>query len=160
MTVLALRRGSDAQEAAEAEVVAQGLSHDLLVRGRVNFGEGAREALIPLAIAGVLAGLAGSNLAGIGAGRVLSWVVQPLLMLLGGIVTGGQVFATRQVRSAFAESGDAELARVDVAKVMAAAVSVFPRWFRPLLVGRFLLVTAGSAAVVVLLAVPASSSHY
>lgn len=160
MTFLALRHGDDAQKAAEAEVAAQGLPSDLLVRGRVNFRETAMEGLLPLAIAGVLAVLAALNLAGIDVGRVLSWVLQPIVLLLGGVVTAGQVFAMRQLQTAFASSGDEDLARLDVAKVIAAAVGEFPGWFRPMVVGRFLLVTAGSVVIVLLLAVSASSSHY
>jgi hypothetical protein len=160
MTFLALCDGDDARKAAEAEVAAQGLPRDLLVRGRLNFRETAMEGLLPLAIAGVLAVLAALNLAGIGVGRVLSWVLQPIVLLLGGVVTGGQVFATRQLQMAFTGSGDEDLARLDVVKVVAAAVGEFPRWFRPMVVGRFVLVTAGSVVIIVLLAVSASSSHY
>src|SRR6266508_3920278 len=57
------------QDAAEAEAAAQGLPRELLVRGRVNFREGAMEALIPLAIAAVLVVLAMANMAGINAGE-------------------------------------------------------------------------------------------
>ncbi|MDQ3895852.1 MAG: hypothetical protein M3326_01160 [Actinomycetota bacterium] len=160
MTVLALRYGGEGQHAAEEAVTAQGLPGDLLARGRVNFRESTSEAGIPIAIAAVLVALAALNLASVNIGRVLSWAVQPILMLLGGFVTGSQVFAIRQLKSAFARSGDDELARIDVERTVAAAVAVFPRWFRPMVLARFLLVTAGSALVIVLLAVPMSSSHY
>jgi len=86
--------------------------------------------------------------------------LHPIVFLLGGVVTVGQVFATRQVRSAFVRSGDEQLARVDVARVMAAAVGAFLRWFRAVVVVRFLLITFGSVVVIVLLTLPSSSSHY
>jgi hypothetical protein len=79
-------------------------------------------------------------------------VFQPLLLIGGGFVTAGQVFAVRFVEAGFRKSGEPELQRIEVRSVVDAAVRAFPLWFRPLVVTRFVLVTAGSALVILLLA--------
>jgi hypothetical protein len=108
----------------------------------------------------LLATLAVFNMAGLNAARVFTWILQPILFLVGGVVTAGQVFAEPQVRNAWARSGDSQLARVDVARMMGAAVGTFPRCFRGLVVTRFVLTTVGSVLVVVLLSLPVSSEHF
>jgi hypothetical protein len=157
---IAYVRGSEAQVAAEAEVLRQGHSSDLLARGSVNFKETSTELALPVIIAAVLAALAMLNLAGSQSGRVATWVLQSIIVLAGGFVTAQQVFAVRFVRSAFEKSGDEALASLDVAGLMKAATSVFPAWFRTVVVVRFALVTVGSLVVIVLLALPSSSPHY
>jgi hypothetical protein len=65
--------------------------------------------LFPVAIALCLATLASLNLAGNQVGRILSWIVQSILLVGGGIVMAGQVFTVPYVASAFRKSGDATL---------------------------------------------------
>lgn len=125
MGSIAYVRGTHAQAAAEAEVVRQGFPDDLLARGNVNFKENGAELALPLLIAVVLSALAVFNLAGSQTVRVGTWVFQSILVLAGGFVTGQQLFAVRFVRSAFAKSGDDELARVDVDALMGAATARF-----------------------------------
>jgi hypothetical protein len=152
MAALARLRGDDAQAAAEAAVAEQGVAPEVLAARGVNFRESALELCLPLAIALALAALATLNLAGEGIGRTLSFVFQPLLLVAGGFVTGSQVFAVRDIESAFRRSGDPTLQAIDVNRLVDAALSAFPRGFRGLVVARFLLVTLGSAAVIVVLA--------
>ena len=160
MAWIAYLRGPSSQTAAETEVLRQGFSKDLLVRGNVNLKESRAELAVPLLIAVALAALALLNIAGSHTGRTATWVFQSILLLVGGFVTGQQVFAVRFVRSAFAKSGDADLTRVDVDALIVAATLAFPRWFRHVVAIRFTLVTVGSLLVILLLAFPSADSHF
>lgn len=157
---LAYRYGANAQRAAEAEVARQGLPAELLARNGVRFTESRAELLLPVAIAVCLAVLATLNLAGVEAGRIATWILQPVFLLAAGFVTANQVFAVRFLSSAFGKSGDAALNRVDVRRFVDAAIGAFPAWFRALVVARFVLVTVGSLLVLLLLTVPAASSYF
>lgn len=126
MALLAYRYGSDAQAAAEAEVARQGDPPHLLDRARVNVRESGAELALPLGIALALAVLGTLNLAGSGTARVATWTFQPPLLVAGGFVTAGQVFAVRFVRSAFLKSGDQDLKLMNVERFMEAATSEFP----------------------------------
>jgi hypothetical protein len=152
--IVAYRAGAKAQRAAEAEVVKQGFPADILARNRVRFAESGVEALLPLAIAGALATLGYLNLAGNDVGRIYSLIFQPLLLVAGSLITIGQVFPVRSIESAFKKSSDPALRRIDVGAFVAAARGAFPAWLPALIFARFLLVTVGSVAVIVLLALP------
>ena len=65
----------------------------------------------------------------------------------------GQVFAVRFVEAAFRKSRDPAARAVDVRSVIDAGAAAFPRWLRPMVVTRFVLVTLGSAIVLLLLGV-------
>jgi hypothetical protein len=130
MAVAAYTYGAAAQEAAEAAVAAQDLPPATLRRHGVKFEERGVELVLPVAIALVIAALAVLDLAGDEVSRTLSWILQPILLVGGGIVTGGQVFATRYLRATFAKSEDPMLRRVDVKKLIQAGVSAFPAGFR------------------------------
>ena len=152
MPFLAYRYGDEAQRAAEKDAAAQGFRPELLEEHGVRFRERGAELLLPLGIALVLVVLAVLNLAGSDIGRIATFVFQPLLLIGGGFVTAGQVFAVRFVEAGFRKSGEPELQRIEVRSVADAAVRAFPLWFRPLVVTRFVLATAGSALVILLLA--------
>src|SRR5215813_6903037 len=92
-----LRRGAHAQRAAEAAVARQGFQPGVLVQHQVRFDESGSEAVLPFAIAVGLAALALLNLSGYELGRVLSWILQPILLVVGGLVTTGQLFARRSI---------------------------------------------------------------
>jgi hypothetical protein len=160
MAFVAYRFGLAAQRAAEVEVVRQGHAAELLIRGRVKFRETGAGLALPLGIALVLAALATLNLAGNETARVTTWAFQSLLFVVGGYITAGQVFAVRFVESAFRKSGDEDLAQVDVKRLMEAATRAFPAWFRKVVVLRFGLVTIGSFALVILLALPSATSYF
>jgi hypothetical protein len=129
------------------------------VRGRVNLTERGVDAALPVVIAILATALATLNLAGNGVGRTLTWVFQPIVLVAGGVVSAGQVFAGRYVRSAFVRTGDEELAGIDVGELMDAAVRAFPSWFRIVVIARFALVTLGSVVIIILLTLP-SATHY
>jgi hypothetical protein len=146
-----LRYGSDAQRAAEADVVRQGFPAEILARHQVRFDESGAEALVPVAIGMCFGARAWLNLSGSGLGTMLSWILQPILLVGGGIVTASQVFARRSIASAFDKSGDAVLQRIDVSAMVDAAMASFPAWLHYLIATRFVLVTVGSLLVIVLL---------
>ncbi|WP_433522619.1 hypothetical protein ACQPZ2_36810 [Nocardia pseudovaccinii] len=112
------------------------------------------------AIAAVLTVLAALDLAGIGTGRVLSWVVEPLVLLGVGWVTTMQVFAMRMTVSAFAKLDDPRVRGLDIRTVLQAAVDALPSWCRPAIVARWLLATVGSLAVIVLLTLPSADRYF
>jgi hypothetical protein len=149
----ASRYGAAGQRAAEAEVVRQGFPVALLARHRVRLEERGAELLLPVGIAGLLATLATLNLAASAVGPPATRILQPILLLAGGVVTAGQVFAVRFVAAAFRTSPDPDARAVDVRAVVDAGAAAFPRWLRPLVVTRFVLVTLGSAIVLLLLAI-------
>jgi hypothetical protein len=147
--VVACRHGTAAQRAAEAQVASQGFAADILSRHRIRFAESRAEMLVPLAIAVGLMALAALNVTDIG--RIPSLVVHPVLFLGGGVITAGQVFVVRFTESALRKSGGAAVRGLDVQAVIEAANSAFPWWLRYVIVTRFVLVTAGSALVVLVL---------
>ncbi|WP_211768595.1 hypothetical protein [Kutzneria sp. CA-103260] len=150
--IVAYRHGTAAQHAAEAQVESQGYEAELLSRHRIRFAESGAEMLLPFAIAVLMGTLAALNAFDTGIGRILSLVVQPLLLLAGGVVTAGQVFVVRFTESALRKSGDAAVRDLDVKAFIDAAEAAFPSWLRYLIVTRFVLVTMGSAFVVLVLA--------
>jgi hypothetical protein len=152
--------GSDAQRAAELDVARQGVPDTVLAQHGVNFRERGAELALPIAIAVCLTALAVLNLFGEEVGRVLSWIVQPVLLVAGGIITAGQVFAARCLASAFEKSHDATLERIDVKSFVDAAVAAFPRGFRLLVASRFVLTTVGSALVIALLALHNADAYF
>jgi hypothetical protein len=66
------------------------------------------------------------NLAGNPAGRIGSWILQPILLIAGGLVESRQVFAARFLESAFKDSGDATLAAINVKAFVDAATGTYP----------------------------------
>jgi hypothetical protein len=152
MPVVAYRYGTAAQRAADADAMRQGLPAGSLAEHGIRMEESKAEMMLPLAIALVLAVLASLNLAGAGAGRTLTWILQPLMLLAGGFVTAGQVFVVRYVEAAVRKSTDPVLRGVDVNSFISAAQAKFPAWVRPVVITRFVLATVGSALIIVLLA--------
>ncbi|WP_433520639.1 hypothetical protein ACQPZ2_24785 [Nocardia pseudovaccinii] len=82
-------------------------------------------------------------------------------MLLGvGFITTMQVFAMRMTVSTFAELDDPRVRELDIGAVLQAGVDTLPSWYRPAIVARWLLATAGSLAVIVLLTLPSASRYF
>ncbi|MEV0611850.1 hypothetical protein AB0I81_00910 [Nonomuraea sp. NPDC050404] len=140
------RYGAAAQRAAEAEIRRQGHETATLAKHGLNFTASTGSVLVSVAIALILATLAVLNL---GNQSLLTWVLQPVLLIAGGFITTAQVFVVRYVEAALRKSGTTN---IDAKALIGAAAATFPRWFRPLVVTRFLLTTAGSLAILVLLA--------
>jgi hypothetical protein len=160
MPTLAFLYGARAQAAAEAEVARQGFPADALARNHVNFGEGPVGLLLAVAIALGLAVLAVLNLDGNPAGRLGSWILQPLLFIAGALILSRQVFTARFLASAFRSSGDATLAGINVKAFVDAAAHAYPAWFPSVVSARFVLATLGSLLIITLLAVPSANAYF
>jgi hypothetical protein len=160
MPTVAFLYGARAQAAAEAEVARQGVPADVLARNHVNFGEGAVGVLLAVAIALGLVVLAVLNLAGNPAGRIGSWILQPLLVIAGSLILSRQVFTARFLTSAFKNSGDATLAGINVKAFVDAAADAYPAWFPYVVSVRFILATLGSLLIIILLAVPSANAYF
>ncbi|TDD16818.1 hypothetical protein [Nonomuraea diastatica] len=141
------RYGTAAQQAAETEIRRQGHAPALLVKHGLDFTASTAGVVVSVLIAAGLAALAVLNL---GDQPLFTWILQPILLIAGGFVTTTQVFVDRYVESALRKS---DTTTIDTKALMGAAKEIFPGWFRPLVMTRFLLTTAGSLAILVSLAV-------
>ncbi|MEU8525509.1 hypothetical protein AB0C77_07905 [Streptomyces sp. NPDC048629] len=152
--------GAAAQRAAEAEVAAQGHPPEVLARHGIRFEEERWEFGFALSIGALLTALASLTLAAHGGARLASWIAEPLIFLVVGFITAGQVFAVKYTEAAFKRSEDPAARTVDAKAVIAAANSGFPRWLRALVLVRFPLATLGSLLVVALLATPSAAAYF
>lgn len=146
--VSALLYGPAAQRAAERELERQGIAPDVLTGESLRFDEGLAGTVPAIAIVAILVTLAALNLNGRRIGRTLTWIFQPLLMIAGAILVSGQVFLVQGLTKALAGTG------VNVEALVAAARTAFPGWYPAEAWAKLILVTAGSAATIVLLALP------
>ncbi|WP_134128914.1 hypothetical protein [Kribbella pratensis] len=158
--VVAHRFGEAAERAAETEAIAQGARGGVLAEHRVRFKESAAEMAIPFGIAAVLFALAACDAAGVGAARVLTWIVAAVLLVIGGFVTSGQLRAAQWTAAAFRRSSDPVVRGLDTEAIVSAAAREFPAWLRPLQVVRFLLTTVGLLVVIVALITPSAAAHF
>jgi hypothetical protein len=110
-----------------------------------------------LAIAVCFAALATLNLAGNDIGRILTWILQPLLFVAGLVIMPGEVFTARYLDAAFRKAGVHDL---DVHAFVNAASAAYPAWTRPVIITRFALATLGSVLAVILLALPSANTHF
>jgi hypothetical protein len=152
--------GPHAQRAAEAEVVRQGFRPEVLAEHGVKFKETAGEAAVGYGIAATLATLAWLNLAGSGTGQILSWIVEPIVLIGVGYITAIQVMAGRFTEAAFKKSTDLRVRDLDAKAVFSVASDALPSWFRPVTIFRFGLTTLGSLGVIVLLVTPAANVYF
>lgn len=151
--VVRRRYGPAAKAAAEAEVERQGIPADVLAEHGIDFDERGIETLVPVAVAVTMAVLAGLNFAATSLGETLTWIVQPLVLILNAVILYSQVNATKSVTAYFAKTGDEALQRIDVERMLAASEQGFPSWVFPRLQNvRHTIAFAGSIAVLLLLA--------
>jgi hypothetical protein len=155
--VVGARHGPAAQRAAENDVTRQGLPATTLADRGIDFGASRGSVVAAVAIAVCFAVLAALNLAGVDAGRLLTWILQPLLFIAGLIIMPGEVFTARYLRTAFQKAGVRD---IDVTAFVDAASSAYPSWTRPVIITRFVLATLGSVLVVILLALPSVSAYF
>ncbi|MEV0386824.1 hypothetical protein [Nonomuraea sp. NPDC050643] len=156
-TFVVLVYGAEAQAAAETEVTRQGLPATVLAQHGITFA-GSETLAIVLVL--ILVALASLNLAGKRAGRILSWIFQPILFAMGAVIIPGQLFTTQLLTSSFKDSGDSMLTRIDVQALVGAATDVMPGWLSSVNIAKLALTTVGSALVVILLALPSARAHF
>ncbi|WP_069164366.1 hypothetical protein [Nocardia altamirensis] len=152
--------GPRMQQAADAEARRQGVPPAVLAEHGIVFAEGAWAFVVGYAIAAIVTALACLNLAGNAAGQLLSWIIEPLVMLGVGYVTTMQVFAARYTVRVLAKSADQRARDIDAHKVIRVASATLPSWYRPVTVVRWILATLGSVLVMVLLAMPSATAYF
>jgi hypothetical protein len=153
--------GAAGQAAAEGEVAREGLSPDVLAQHHISFNESAGLLIIPFAMTCLSAALGFLNLSGKRVGWVVSLVYEPLLLIIGGLIIGGQIFAARLLERAFKNSGDATLVHLDAKAIAVAVTKAWPTWFYPYTTyARFALATLGSLLVIVLLLTPSAKAYF
>lgn len=143
--VVRARYGATATAVAHAELRRQGVRTTVLEENGMRFDAGGHETWAPVAIATVLAATAALNLAGSSSAGLLNRVVLGLVLAVNCVILYSNLTATSSVRAAFARKGDAELARVDVAALLKAAESGFPRWVWVLQNARHVIVFGAAA---------------
>ncbi|MET8214002.1 hypothetical protein ABZT51_51035 [Streptomyces sp. NPDC005373] len=150
--VVRARFGTTATSAAHAELRRQGVRTTVLEENGMRFDAGGHETWAPVLIATVLAATAAFNLIWSSSAPLLNWVVIALVLAINCAILYSNLTATSSVRAAFSRKGDSELARIDVAALLKAAESGFPRWVWVLQNARHVIVFSASALV---LAAPA-----
>jgi hypothetical protein len=152
--------GADAQKAYEAELASQGIDVSDLPAGSTDFTGGGGSLVFPVLIVAILVVLALFNAAGNRVTRILTWVFQPLVLLCGGFIAAGQLFAAQLTQWAFDNSGDETLESLDASQLMDAAFNAYPGWSLIVDWAVVLLTTLGSLLVIILLAVPSANAYF
>ena len=133
----------------------------MLVRNNIRFTEGPGLLTIPFAITLLSAVLGLFNLAGKRVAWTVSLVYEPILLIVGGLIIGGQVFAAQLLEHAFKTSGDVTLARLNAKAIATAVTKAWPPWFYPYTTyARFGLATFGSLLVIILLLTPSAKAYF
>lgn len=148
--------GPAAQRAAEAELSRQGIPPTVLGAENLRFDEGLAGTVPAVIIALLLIMLAILNLRGRRIGRLLSWILQPLLVVAGAILVSGQVFLEAGLVQAFGQAG---VTGVDVAALVAAVRAEFPFWYPAEAWLKLILVTAGQVVTMILLGSRPARDH-
>ncbi|MFK0244642.1 hypothetical protein ACIQUM_08085 [Amycolatopsis azurea] len=151
--VVGVRRGAAAQREAESELARQGAPVTVLARYGINFGATRGSVVLAMSIGVLFAALAMLTLSGNAMAETLTWILQPIVLVLGCLIMPGEVFVVRSIESTFRKSGDAVTRSIDVEALVATVRRRFPGWFRHVILARFVLATLGSALVLVLLAI-------
>ncbi|MBL1075596.1 hypothetical protein JK358_14445 [Nocardia sp. 2] len=150
--------GRRAQQSADAEVARQGFAPEVLTRHGIRFKEEPWEFALALTIGAILTTLAVLNVTG--TARPASWIVEPLILVVVGFITLSQVLAVRYTEAVLRRSPDPQARDINARKVIEAARRGFPSVLRILVPVRFVLATAGSIAVLILLSVPAATPWF
>jgi hypothetical protein len=155
---VALLYGPAAQAAGVAELVRQGFAPDVLTREGVRFDDTAAGIVPAYVIAIGFAALGFLNLAGRRAGRVLTFICQPIILILAAVIMTRQVFLVADLKSAFA--GNPSLSSLDVQALVDAGEAAMPTWYPHAVRVRFALGTLGSLVVLILLATPSARAWF
>lgn len=149
--------GADAQTAAEEELAAQGHAMSDLPQGTTFESTGAT-AYAPIAVAVLIIVLALLNGAGKRPARIITWVVQPIVLVCGGFIAVSQLFLTQFLEMGIDAEGGVE--GLDVQALVDAIAGAYPAWTDIASYGALALATVGSIAVIILLAVPSANAYF
>ncbi|NRQ34855.1 hypothetical protein HII36_23915 [Nonomuraea sp. NN258] len=139
--------GADVQAAAEAELAGQGLSPTILADKGIRFDESGTALVIPVATAAIAVLLACLNLAGKRAGRILTFIFQPLFVIMDVLILFSQSSQVQYLQSLLGGGADAQA-------VIDAAYGAYPAWLLTITDGRGAFTVAASLVVIVLMLLP------
>ncbi|GAA2144923.1 hypothetical protein [Glycomyces algeriensis] len=158
--VIGLLYGADVQAAAEAETARQGQDPALLAANGLAFDEHGVAIWAPFAIAAAIALVGVILLAGKRIGRLVSFIVLPLVLAGNALIMASNATAAAKVQALFDASGDATVRSLDAAAILDAAFAAYPDWLPALEGVRFAVVTAGCVLGVVLLALRPAREYF
>ncbi|GLZ81339.1 hypothetical protein Afil01_61460 [Actinorhabdospora filicis] len=141
--LLGLVFGGDVQAAARAEVARQGQDPAVLAEHGLAFGETGKALIVPVAVAALLTLTGSLTLAAKRAGRVLAWIVLPLVALGNIAIMASNAAVVETLGKVFADSGDARLAALDARGLVDAAFAAYPAWLPALEVARAVVIFGG-----------------
>ncbi|NUQ90314.1 MAG: hypothetical protein HOQ43_17865 [Glycomyces artemisiae] len=158
-TALSFVYGPDAADAAEDALEAQGVAMSDLPQG-TSFESGPGALVFNIVLAAILVVLALLNGAGKRPARVLTWVLQPIILVctLAGMLS--TLFLSQFLSYAFENSGDETLEALDVDAIVDAVTGAYPSWTAVVSYGALALGILGSLLVIVLLAVPSANAYF
>ncbi|WP_147138717.1 hypothetical protein [Stackebrandtia albiflava] len=152
--VVRLMFGADVQAAAEAEAARQGRDPGILTDAGLRFDETGVAIWAPFIVAVLVALPAALNLAG--RGRILSWVVLPLVLIGNVMIMASNAAAADTLQAFFDASSDPALSGLDATALLAAAYSAYPEWLSILEAAWSVVIVGGCVGAVVLLALKPS----
>ena len=152
--------GADAQAAAEAELESQGVDLADVPEGVIAFEQGVVPLIVTIVIAIALVALALLNGAGNRPARIITWIVQPIVLICGAALFAGQFMGEQMMDMAAENAGSDALAGADMGAVVDAAYGAYPAWTAVVSYGALALAVIGSLAVIILLAVPSANAYF
>ncbi|MCC3763201.1 hypothetical protein K3N28_08970 [Glycomyces sp. TRM65418] len=156
-SAITLMYSADSAHAADAELEDQGFTGSDLPEGTSFEGDPVSVG-VPVLIALFLIVLALFNAAGKRPARIVTWVVQPIVLICGGFAAVSSFFLASFLEAGIeAEGGPEDL---DVQAVVDAALGVYPAWTDVVTYGAAVLATFGSIAIIILLAVPSANAYF
>lgn len=159
-SVLAFVYGPEADQAFEDELARQGFEVADLPENSARFDSGAAGLIMMLVVVAILLVLAFFNGAGNRVTRILTWVLQPLVLLCGGFIFAGQLFMAQFLQWGLDNSGDSDLEALDAQSLVDAAYDVYPSWTVVIDWSLVALATLGSLLIIILLAVPSANRFF
>ncbi|THV41465.1 hypothetical protein [Glycomyces buryatensis] len=158
--LIGLLYGADVQAAAEAEVIRQGASPGALADVGLSFDEHGIAIWAPFGIAAFVAVTGALTLARCRIGRILSWIVLPLVLIGNVLIMASNAAAAETVQAVFDSSEDAAVRGLDAAALLEAASAAYPEWLPALEAVRLAIVVIGCVLGVVLLALRPARRYF
>lgn len=152
--------GPDAQAAAEAELEAQGVDLADVPEGILTYDQGVGPLIVTIVVALGLVVLALLNRGGNRPARIITWIVQPIVLICGAVLFAGQFVGEQMMQMAVENAGSDALANADMGAVVDAAYGAYPAWTAVFSYGVLVLATLGSLVIIILLAVPSANAYF
>jgi hypothetical protein len=156
-SVVTLMYSADAQHAADAELEDQGFTGSDLPEG-TTFEGNPISVGVPVLIALFLIVLALLNAAGKRPARLITWILQPIVLICGGFTVVSAILMASFMEAGIEAGGGPD--DLDVQAYVDAAMGAYPAWTGIVTYGAAALMTLGSIAVIILLAVPSANAYF